>query len=186
MPTPARTDRAAIVEAGRLIVESSGLEGLTMQAVAERVGVRAPSLYKHVRDRRELIALVVGATLDDLAGRLVATTSEPDPRARLVLQATELRRFAHQHPAGFSLVFALHDAPRPEPETAARAVSPVLDAVAELVGAEHALDGARLVTAWANGFLSMELGGAFRLGPGVDEAWEWGLHRIIAALSDRG
>jgi hypothetical protein len=32
----------------------------------------------------------------------------------------------------------------------------------------------------------MELGGAFQLGPGVDEAWEWGLHRIIAALEDRG
>ena len=73
-----------------------------------------------------------------------------------------------------------------EPETAARAVAPVLDAVAELVGPEHALDGARLVTAWANGFLSMELGGAFQLGPGVDEAWEWGLRRIIAALEDRG
>ncbi|MGN6501449.1 MAG: TetR/AcrR family transcriptional regulator [Pseudolysinimonas sp.] len=186
MPTPARTDRAAIVAAGRLIVESSGLEGLTMQAVAEHVGVRAPSLYKHVRDRRELIALVVGATLDDLATRLVATESERDPRQRLVAQATALRHFAHEHPTGFSLVFAVHDTPRVEPETAARAVAPVLDAVAELVGAEHALDGARLVTAWANGFLSMELGGAFQLGPGVDEAWEWGLHRIIAALEDRG
>ena len=111
-----------------------------MQAVADRVGVRSPSLYKHVRDRRELVALVVGATLDDLATRLVDTESEPDPRQRLVAQATALRRFAHEHPTGFSLVFAVHDSPRAEPETAARAVAPVLDAVAELVGPEHALE----------------------------------------------
>ncbi|WP_412159619.1 helix-turn-helix domain-containing protein, partial [Pantoea sp. SIMBA_079] len=54
MPTPEKTSRTAIVAAGRVLIESGGLDGLTMQAVAERVGVRAPSLYKRVRDRREL------------------------------------------------------------------------------------------------------------------------------------
>jgi len=182
MPAPEKTTLDAIVAAGRALVEQGGLDGLTMQAVAERVGVRAPSLYKRVRDRRELLALVVGATVDDLATRLEATVSDPDPRRRIVAQADGLRRFAHEHPVGFALVFGAHDAPRPEPAPATRTVAPLLDAVAEITGPDHALDGARLVTAWTNGFITMELAGSLRMGGDVDAAWAWGLERIVGAL----
>ncbi len=183
MPTPEKTSRAAIVAAGRELIESSGVDGLTMQAVAERVGVRAPSLYKRVRDRRELLALVVAATLDDLTDRIEETADLPDPTRRLTAQADALRRFAHEHPVGFGLVFAAHGAPRPEQEAVVRSVTPLLDAVAALTGPDRALDGARLLTAWANGFITMELGGLFGLGGDVEQAWRWGLHRIVAALT---
>jgi AcrR family transcriptional regulator len=182
MPTPARTDLAGIVAAGRAILEDDGVDGLTMQAVATRVGVRAPSLYKHVRDRRALLALVIGAALDDLTTRLEATAAVADPRTRVARQAGEVRRFAHEQPVGFTLVFAAHGAPRPDADATRRSVTPLLDAVREIVGDAHALDGARLLTAWVTGFLGMELAGAFRLGEDVDDAWAWGLDRIVAAL----
>ncbi len=51
MPTPARTSLAEIVAAGRGILTGEGLDGLTMQRVAEETGVRAPSLYKRVSGR---------------------------------------------------------------------------------------------------------------------------------------
>lgn len=183
MPTPDKTSRAAIVAAGRELVERAGLDGLTMQAVAERVGVRAPSLYKRVRDRRELLALVVAATLGDLTARLEALDEHADPTRRLAEQADALRRFAHEHPVGFGLVFAAHGAPQPEQAAVVRSVAPLLDAVAALTGPDHALDGARLVTAWANGFITMELGGLFGLGGDVESAWRWGLDRIVASLA---
>ena len=44
MPTPERTSLDAIIRAGCDLLEADGVEGLTMQAVAVRVGVRAPSL----------------------------------------------------------------------------------------------------------------------------------------------
>src|SRR5579859_2603616 len=66
MPAPERTTHEAIVAAGCELVEQHGLGGLTMRAIAERVGVRAPSLYKRVRNRGELIDLVVEATVEDL------------------------------------------------------------------------------------------------------------------------
>ena len=183
MPTPEKTSRAAIVAAGRELIEHGGLDGLTMQAVAQRVGVRAPSLYKRIRDRRELLALVVEATIEDLTDRLAATADQPDPTRRLMAQADALRRFAHDHPVGFGLVFAGHGTPRPEPVAVARSAAPLLDAVTALTGPEHALEGARLVTAWANGFITMELGGMFGLGGDIDHAWRWGLKRIVASLT---
>ena len=53
----------------------------------------------------------------------------------------------------------------------------------ELAGDEHRLDAARTITAWANGFVSMELAGAFRLGGDVDRAFEYGIAGLTVALT---
>lgn len=80
MPAPERTTTAAIVAAGRAIVEAHGVDALTMQAVADRVGVRAPSLYKRVSGRDALLAAVVAAALDDLVEAIVAASDTAAPR----------------------------------------------------------------------------------------------------------
>ncbi|MFB7250114.1 TetR/AcrR family transcriptional regulator [Microbacterium sp. NPDC056234] len=172
MPTPERTSYRAIVTAGREILELSGPTGLTMQAVATRVGVRAPSLYKRVKDRDALLAAVTEAVIDDLAARLA---SADDDLAEL---AAAYRGYAQDNPEGFRLMFT-SAAPLPSLD---RAAAPVIRAAAALVGEEAALDAARLFTAWATGFLQMELSGAFRLGGDVDRAFDYGLARIIAGL----
>ncbi|MBD3758361.1 MAG: WHG domain-containing protein [Microbacterium sp.] len=67
---------------------------------------------------------------------------------------------------------------------AARAATsaPVLRATAAAVGADHALDAARLLTAWATGFVTMELAGAFRLGGDLDDAYDYGIAHHVGSL----
>ncbi|WP_431070866.1 TetR/AcrR family transcriptional regulator [Microbacterium phyllosphaerae] len=173
MPTPERTSLVAIVAAGREILESRGPAGLTMQAVAERVGVRAPSLYKRIRDRDALMSAVAEASADELTSRLENAGDE------LATLAAVYRGFAHEHPESFRLLFTTA---APE-ESLHRTSAPVLRACTHLVGPEHALDAARLFTAWATGFLQMELAGAFRLGGDVDSAFDYALDRIIVGLT---
>ena len=172
MPTPERTSLAEIVEASRQILEASGPAKLTMQAVAVRVGVRAPSLYKRVRDRDELLTLVAAASADDLAHRLETSDGSLDALARVY------RAFAQENPEAFRLMFTVDGAA----ESMARASGPVLRASADLVGEDAALDAARLVTAWATGFVNMELSGSFRFDGDIDRAFEYGLDRLIAGL----
>jgi AcrR family transcriptional regulator len=186
MPTPHRTSLDAIVAAGRDLLESEGLDGLTMQAVAERVGVRAPSLYKRVRGRGELMSLIAEATTSELGDRLdVAAAGEPDPERAIVALARAVRAFAHERPAAFGLVFAPGAGAPVTPEALRRASAAVLGVCTELVGGDDALNAARTVTAWANGFVSMELSGAFRLGGDVDRAFEFGVERLAEALARR-
>lgn len=184
MPAPSRTGREQIVAAASALLEAGGPDGVTMQAVAQQVGVQAPSLYKHVRHRRDLLAAVVAATVEVVAVRLEAV-SDVDPRRSIVAQVEEMRRFAHARPHAYGLVMgAAPDQPRPSVETMDVALRSLLVATRALAGEEHALDGARLVVAWANGFITMELSGALQMGGDIDAAWTWGLERIVAALGD--
>ncbi|SIO16057.1 TetR/AcrR family transcriptional regulator [Agromyces cerinus] len=194
MPTPERTSLDAILAAGCEILEADGLGGLTMQAVADRVGVRAPSLYKRVRNRSDLVRLIAAAAVVDLGERLDAASDASDangdrtdgrgavlaPVARL---ARTVRAFAHERPAAYGLVFAPGDDSGLEVEALRQASAPLLAVAADLAGPEHALDAARTLTAWLTGFISMELSGAFRLGGDVDRAFEFGVDRIAAALA---
>lgn len=185
MPTPHRTSLDAIVAAGRELLESGGLGGLTMQSVADRVGVRAPSLYKRVRNRDDLVALIADATLRELGVRLDAVASEQDgmPRDQLRRLAVAVRVFAHERPAGFRLVLAPGADVRLDQDALVAASASVLRVSGELAGEEHALDAARTFTAWINGFMSMELAGAFRLGGEVDRAFEFGIERLAEAVA---
>ncbi|MCP2339760.1 TetR/AcrR family transcriptional regulator [Actinomadura rupiterrae] len=175
MPTPEKTSFDEIVAAGRDLLEAAGVKRLTMQGVAERVGVRAPSLYKHVSNRAALLAAVAEATLEDLAVQLEATDGSLDALAR------GYRRFAMAWPEGFRLMHSVEVSA----DARVRAADPVLRAVRPLVGEDEALEAARLVTAWATGFVEMELSGAFRLGGEIDRSFEYGLAGITRALADR-
>ncbi|GAA4663957.1 TetR/AcrR family transcriptional regulator [Frondihabitans cladoniiphilus] len=176
MPTPDRTSLDAIVSAARDLLETEGLAGLTMQAVAQAVGVRAPSLYKRVQGRDELIRRVAEATLSDLGERLGGAS-----HARALADA--FRAFGHERPAAFQLVMTPGPGvPTPGLEFGVAASRPILQLAEELAGKATALEAARTLTAWAAGFVSMELNGGFNLGGDVDAAWDFGVTRIVDAI----
>jgi AcrR family transcriptional regulator len=185
-PARARTSAPEIVAAGRELLEAGGLDAVTMQAVAQRVGVRAPSLYKRFPNRAALIAAIAAAALHDLNRRLAPFSRNADPAAGLRSAAVAFRAFARANPRTYELLFAnLPPESRPPPELNALAAAPVLELAERLVGPDRALEAARLITAFANGFVSMELAGAFRLGGSVDEAYRYGVDVLVGALAAR-
>jgi AcrR family transcriptional regulator len=183
MPTPPRTSLPEIVAAGRSILEADGLGGLTMQRVAEEVGVRSPSLYKRVRSRGDLIRLIADFVADDLSATMDAAASGGDPASDLRAIANAFRTFALANPNAYALVFArLPEDARIDPERNARAAETLLRTAGRLAGPDEALEAARTVTAWAHGFVTMELAGAFRLGGDVDRAFAYGVDHLADAL----
>lgn len=183
-PAPARTSREAIVAAGRALLEEGGLDAVTMQAVADRVGVRAPSLYKRLDDRPALIAAIAGDVLEELGRALHPAFEAADPANAVRILADRYRAFAHGSPGAYQLLFTrLLRAARPTAEANARASADLLVLAERLVGRERALEAARLLTAFVHGFVSMELAGAFRLGGDVDAAFRFAVETLIAGLT---
>ncbi|MFE6052721.1 TetR/AcrR family transcriptional regulator [Kitasatospora sp. NPDC056446] len=68
--TPALT-REALAQAALRVLERDGLAGLSMRKVAAEVGVKAASLYWHVRNKEELL---------DLLNDAIMASAEPPPR----------------------------------------------------------------------------------------------------------
>lgn len=185
MPTPERASLEQIVSAATRLVESDGLDGMTMSAVAARVGVRPPSLYKRVKDRDDLVGMVIEAAARELRARLDAALADAgaDALARVRAIVVALRAFAHERPVVFGLLIApVPAAVRASADTLAMASDALITAVRAVAGPERALDAARTVTAWSFGFITMELTGAFQLGGDIDSAFAFGLDRVVNAL----
>jgi AcrR family transcriptional regulator len=185
MPAHAQTSTAAIVAAGRRLLEEHGLDALTMRDVAAAVGVRTPSLYKRVRGRSDLFGLILEDVADELTTALDAAAGSGDAVTDVRAMAAAYRGFAQSNPVAYSLMFA----PQATSGATARSVrssATFLRVVAELAGQRHALPAARTIVAWAHGFITMELAGAFRLGGDIEQAWDFGLDRILAAVRRSG
>jgi AcrR family transcriptional regulator len=158
-----------------------------MNDVADAVGVRAPSLYGRFRDRAALlnaVELQVCAELAELVGKM---TVQNKPEATLMAQAHAIRRFARKNPNSYSLLFDKRSAQTQE-AIAARAIAlaPLMPSLAALVGQDHALIAARTLVPFLNGYISMELASAFRLGGDVEAAFENGVSVILRGLVRTG
>ena len=71
--------------AGDLFVRS-GFHGTSMRDVADRVGLRASSLYRHVKSKQELLLRVLERLMDEsLDGARAAITASDDPRQNVSL-----------------------------------------------------------------------------------------------------
>jgi AcrR family transcriptional regulator len=162
------------------------VDAVTMRSVAEVVGVKGPSLYKRLPDRAALLRAVADSVVEDLARTMSRAVETADARADLRAAAIAYRTFVHDNPDGYRLLFTdLADA-SPEASSLAALGTPVVDAMTRLVGSANALEGARTFVAWAHGFVSMELAGAFRLGGDLDAAYAFGVAAVVAGVSGPG
>jgi AcrR family transcriptional regulator len=181
MPARAKTTDAEIVAAARALVEQHGHEQVSLAEVASAVGIRAPSLYNRFADRATLLAAVDLEVWKELNGKLRASAARAgDPAGQLTAIARTYRSFAKAHPRLYALMWANPgDAGL---EIRSETVGITLAPFAELVGKRNAFAAARVLAPFLHGFLTMELAGAFRMGPGVDEAFAHGVATILNGL----
>ena len=100
MARPRRIDRAAVLAASLAIADETGLESMTMQAVADRLGVTPMALYRHVENKGDLLDGVVERLLDEIPEP--ATDLPWDDQLSSLGHA--LRATARRHPSVFPLL----------------------------------------------------------------------------------
>jgi AcrR family transcriptional regulator len=96
-----------IVAAGRDLLSEPG--GLSLRAVAQRLGMTAPAMYRYVSDYQGLVRLLARDIDAETAERLrAARDSQPqdDPAAQIICAAIAFRRWALSRRQEFALVFA--------------------------------------------------------------------------------
>ena len=162
-----------IVEAARDLLEREGRDALTMRAVAGRLGMRAPSLYKHVADKEALEALVIAEAFRDQGAATHEAVAGLPPRAsrRLALEALgrAYRAWALDHPHLYRLAT---DGPLPRERLPEGLEAWAAEPLVRAAGSEAR---ARAIWAFAHGMTILELDGRFPPHADLDEAWRAGL-----------
>jgi TetR/AcrR family transcriptional regulator, tetracycline repressor protein len=85
--------RERLVDAALALINDDGLDGLSMRALADRLDVKAASLYWHVRDRRELLDLLAEGLLEDVP----RARRQGDWRRGVLATGEALRRTVSKH-----------------------------------------------------------------------------------------
>ncbi|HEX6025552.1 MAG TPA: TetR-like C-terminal domain-containing protein, partial [Solirubrobacter sp.] len=142
---------------------------LTVGRLAQRLEIKAPSLYKHFSGKREIEAGLMAQGLREMA--LALESAGPS----LADLANTYRAFALAHPHLYRLTT---ERPLPRdllPEgLEQRAAAPILAATGDQ-------DLARAAWAFAHGMVALELAGRFPDDADLDAAWAAG----VAALEPR-
>lgn len=176
-------DTALVVDAAARLADSEGLDKLTLARLADRLGVRAPSLYAHVNGVDDLRARVGARGVAQMTTAVSEAAAGRAGREALQAVADVYREFARRHPGIYA---AMQRAPTdPDSEAAATAARLVDVFAAVLRGygleGDDAIHGTRLVRSALHGFVTLENDAGFAMPISLEETYR----RLIAML-DRG
>jgi AcrR family transcriptional regulator len=173
----------AVVEVALTLVDEKGLEALSLAAVADRAGVAAPSLYKHVgslADLRDLMALRVLRETTAIFAEVAMGRSRDEAVAALM---RAYRGYVVAHPGRYALV-PLDPMQRADLASASRDLLDVFFAVLRGYGLDEsaAVHATRRMRVAAHGFADLEAGGGFGLAEDIDTTFEQVIAMVLASL----
>ena len=182
MVYPSKLSSDAILREAERLLRAGGQDALSMRALAEALGVRASSLYRHFPDRAALIAALEDRAAAALHGALRAASEEQPPAEALERAGHAYLAYAREQPHFYGLLLA----PRPPALAGPGAGKDLWNLVLALVGAVtgHADDTAAAVAFWAylHGFAGLEASGGFGLS-GPRGGFERGLEALTRGLT---
>lgn len=174
MPYPSQLDYDSLIEKAREKIEAEGLQQLSLSKLAQEFGIKAPSLYKYVKNKAELLRAVNLRTATQLIHEMVDNVPEHlSPFEEAIRMAHAYRQFAHQHPQLYSIVFSYQEAEsRPDPADLEELAILLQRVVAKLTGEEKSLSALRGLFALVHGYVSLEMNEQFQRGGNLDDTFE--------------
>ena len=95
-PSTALITRQAASLAALRLIDLHGLDGLNLQSVARELGVSAPSLYHHFKDKEEILTEVARRMMEEIGAEQETWSNDWETRTIELSLAT--RRVALRHP----------------------------------------------------------------------------------------
>jgi AcrR family transcriptional regulator len=169
---------AAILQAARELLEEHGADGLRMRPLAERLGMQAPSLYRHFASKGDVENALIATGLGEQAAAEDEAIAAAPAEDEIAALWGAYRRWALENPALHTLIGA-RELDRDDPAVAA----------AERPGIENVLHSTRgdrasglAFWAFAFGMVALEINGRVPPGQDLDAVWERGLRGIASTI----
>ncbi|MFD1722328.1 TetR-like C-terminal domain-containing protein [Amnibacterium endophyticum] len=177
-------DAAVVTAAAADLADELGLPALSMSVVAERLGVKAPSLYKHVAGLDDLVDRVGALAATEIATAVGRATQGRSGSDALTHAADAFRSYVRQHAGRYAATVGPRDTAADAPT--ATALRDALDPFSAVLRGYHLpeadhVHALRALRSILHGFTTLETGGGFQLGTDVDQSFTW-----LVALLDTG
>lgn len=169
-------DSLSVTTAGANLADEMGFDQLSMGVLAGRLGVKTPSLYKHVDSLADLAHRIAVLAATELGDAIRDATQGRSGSDALAAAAETIRTYARDHPGRYVAANGTHETGPDDPLVAAR--GRLLDSFAAVLrgyrlrpGQEiHAL---RMLRSALHGFVTLEQAGGFRLDTDVGDSFGW-------------
>lgn len=178
-------DPDSVTEAGAALADEIGFDQISMGQVAERLGIKTPSLYNHVTNLADLVHRIAVMAATELGDELREAVQGRAGRDALVAAASAMRAYVQLHPGRYAA--GNHVRPGGPEDPLNPAIHHMLSPLAAVLrgyvldpGQEiHAL---RLLRSWLHGFATLEVEGGFRFDTDIDESFLWSVDLIDRGL----
>lgn len=182
-------DRATVVAAGARLADEVGPARLGMALLAERLGVKTPSLYKHVDAQADLvhaIAVQAAVELGDAVREAIQGRAGTDA---LEATAQTVRAYVREHPGRYAVGNAVRPTGPDDPLAVANArllasFSAVLSGYR--LDPQQEVHALRTLRSTLHGFAVLEAEGGFRYDTDVDASFGWLVRLLDQGLRSSG
>ena len=165
---PTRLSRDSIVNAALTFLDREGWDALTINALANQLGTKGPSLYNHVNsleDLRRTVRMRVVGDIIDMLNNVAQGRTRDDA---VIAMASAYRSYAHHHPGRYSAFTRMPlGGDDPEFTDATRAAAEPVISVLQSYGLEGESAFYAALEFWSamHGFVLLEMTGAMN---GID------------------
>ncbi len=178
-------DQASVVEAAVKLIDEEGIEQLSLGRLAERLGVRTPSLYNHVAGLPGLKHDLALYCLHDLLNLILRATVGKSRAEAIFALADAYRAYAQEAPGRYALTLQAPDPNDQEVQAIAQRLVDVVRAVLApyRLSEEDAIHAIRGLRSIVHGFISLEVAGGFAMPVDLDASFHWLINLFISGLS---
>lgn len=174
-----------VVAAAAMLADETGLGAVTMGVLADRLGVRPPSLYKHVGgldDLRHRLAILAMAEFGEAIRDAVQGRAGSDALAAAL---TAARAYVTAHPGRYAATVGAEPSGPGDPLLAAslRAYEPIAAVLRGYgIGEDEMTHAARAIRSAMHGFAMLETSRGFRWDADPDDSFEWMIRFVDRGL----
>lgn len=183
MPYPAQTDRDTVVRTARALIETEGVDRLSLARLASELGIKAPSLYRHIPNKAALLQAVNLLTYRQLflAYQTALRTAGDLPRERMLALFRAHRAFAHANPETYLLAYTTTvPEQRADERVLEQMALPIQELMSAISGPERSLAALRGALALVHGFVMLELKDQLKRAGNLTEAFEESIAAYVA------
>ena len=143
------------------LLKEKGISGLSMRALADRLHIKAPSLYKHIADKEEIIADLQARGLQEFGNAIKKAGKSRKAKA------FAYRKWALENPHLYEITVSI---PLLRERIPVGLEEGVTKMIIQITGKDH--EHARAVWALMHGLVDLEIAGRFPKDADLELTWK--------------